>query len=858
MSNNTVTVFESIATSWNQEHINYAVAHGLESYPNSLGRDLDILIQSDQANYAIAIGAAIFTRKGYEVVRPPNLWGERLVAFCHNYSNLESTEIHTVTRLSWFHVVFVDYPNPSSYKGNFKVDPWASFVKRVLLPLLYGNVKQFGRKPQELPLDALEREAVSEILPKFFGHVLSRSFLELIEKRDIEGLQCLLPYLRRSLLLRSLILNPLRSLTGIFEAIKRKALQFFLPCAPIIALVGPDGVGKSTVLEYVSRNAPDILTKVIIKHWRPGWLPNLGNLIGKQQPSQGKAVPPRRTPGRFHWLRLAYYFLDFTIGYFMKDRVNSAKQQLILYDRCALDMVVDPVRYGLSSSHGMRLLWRLIPKPDLIILLHDQPQRIRSRKPELEKEEIERQLKVWQQLAKEGKVDAIILVDAPPEEIALRMRDLIVDAFIDINGGVFYPDRKEKNIDWLTSAFSTTDGQVRVQRSKERLTGLGDPKNWETAAEFSFISLGDGRGYLMPLTSRRTVNSALSLYNAQSARARLAKKMLSVGACLGIAQRLLPKVQFAICRKGPNVGREHTFLLEHIKKILGRRDIIFSISLGTSGPYRKPVIQVITLDGKILGYVKVGWNEATSKLVRHETQILKTLAQSLLLSFIVPRVLHNSYWDDHFICIQSAPEVISEESPKELKVIHLGALKELATFRMKRMSLQKSHFWTTLKQRVKRVTNAYYKSVLERGIVTLEVEIGKRFLPFHFRHGDFTPWNTKWVEGRLFIFDWEYASEEASPGWDLFHFLIQSMLLLHRSSIGKIYQAFQEAQTSRYWVERYLKALDLGSEWVRPLLLAYLLDIFSFRVTEDGENTHLLHQLSSLINLLVLKECRNV
>ena len=715
MSSSIVEDVEVIATTWNQEHINYAVAHGLESYPIFLGRDLDILVQSDQVNYAIDVAATILVRKGYKVVHPPNLWGERLVAFRNGCGNLESIEIHTVTKLSWFYITLADNPNPSLYKGNFKVDPWVSFVKRVLLPLLYDNVGRFMTKPQELELATLERKVADEIMPRFCCPVLSGRLLELIGKDDIQGLQRLLPYLRRSVLLRSCVLNPIHSFAGIFQMVKRKALQFFMPCVPVVALVGPDGVGKTTILKYVSQKAPDILTKVIVRHWRPGWLPNLGKLIGREQPKQREAVLPRRTPGKFYWVRLVYYFLDFTIGYYIKDRISSAKQQLILYDRCALDMTIDPVRYGLSSSRGIKLLWQLIPKPDLVILLYDMPERIVTRKAELPKEEVERQLKGWLKLAEEGKVDAIIQVDAPPEEIALWVRDLIVEAFIDINRVVFPLERWKQNIDWLLAAFSNGDGRVQVERSKERSKRLRNLKEWEPAAEFGLISFGDGRGYLVPLASRRVATSAFGLYNAQSARARLAKKMLSVGLDLGIAQPFLSKMKFVVHRKGINLGKKQNFLLEHIKEIMGYRDITFGISLGTPGPYRKPVIQIMTPGGKILGYVKVGWNEVTSKLVHHETQVLETLAQISFSSFLMPRVLHSGYWDDRFLCIQSSPEGILRESPKELNAIYLVILKELATFKMKRISLQESHFWATLKERAENELNAYYKNVLERG-----------------------------------------------------------------------------------------------------------------------------------------------
>jgi hypothetical protein len=118
------------------------------------------------------------------------------------------------------------------------------------------------------------------------------------------------------------------------------------------------------------------------------------------------------------------------LGHFLKDRIDSSLQRLVLYDRCALDMSVDPHRYGLASARGTRWLWKLSPKPDLVVLLYDHPERIHRRKPELTVEEIEHQLQQWLHLAESGEVDAIVQVNSPPEKIADQLRELIVEALL--------------------------------------------------------------------------------------------------------------------------------------------------------------------------------------------------------------------------------------------------------------------------------------------------------------------------------------------------------------------------------------------------------------------------------------------
>jgi hypothetical protein len=194
-------------------------------------------------------------------------------------------------------------------------------------------------------------------------------------------------------------------------------------------------VGKSTVLSLVrqwfEREAAFI--SVDIRPWRPGLLPSLGRFIGKPETTTETAVRPRRRPGKFHLVRLGYYYFDFVLGSWWKDRRDSSQPRLIIYDRCALDMTVDPYRFGLTSSWGAGLLWRLSPKPSTVILLCDEPRRIYRRKQDIEPHDMQEQLTAWFRLAEQGEIHAIIRVDDDPEEIAVRVLNLVIDGFVRSN-----------------------------------------------------------------------------------------------------------------------------------------------------------------------------------------------------------------------------------------------------------------------------------------------------------------------------------------------------------------------------------------------------------------------------------------
>lgn len=433
-----IKIAEKIVRSWNEGSINYAVVHGIEKYPSELGRDLDVFIQRSHIPKALAFLQTTLSAENFIIKIHRTSWGHYYI-FIFNDIRLESRlilEIDLIPEYQWGPAIFASKPEAKTVIEPFKIDPWASFIKRILLQILGGNITKLVNKPQEMSLTAAEKRAVPEKLSKIFGQQLSKELIHGITHQDFRQLTHKIPSLKKALILRSLIRNPLMFLWGCCKWFKHEATHMITkPCVPIVALVGPDGVGKSTIIEelknQVSLSLP--LPRVLVKHWRPNLIPPLNELLtGRKQKSAGPVLP-RRQPGRFQAIRLIYYFFDFLIGGWLTDKPASATLKLILYDRCALDMAVDPVRFGLSSAKGTQWLWRLTPKPDMVILLYDDPQRIYQRKAELPVEDIDGQLKKWVSYYQKGWVNAIIKVDAAPEKIAERIRHLIVEAFIQKN-----------------------------------------------------------------------------------------------------------------------------------------------------------------------------------------------------------------------------------------------------------------------------------------------------------------------------------------------------------------------------------------------------------------------------------------
>jgi thymidylate kinase len=794
----------------------------------------------------------MFREHGLTIVFPPPLWGKRLLALGNKgWSDL--VEIHTMEKLSWRNVLFADSPNVSEEKGPFKIDPWVSFLKRVLMPLLAGVFQRLEREPRQLEFLKGELSVVATRLQLLCGKNLSQKFVSEIQARNLKEIEELIISIKRALFWGSLLRAPFSSIGVGINAFWRKILQPFSPCTPVIAVVGPDGVGKSTLVRKLG-NQHAFTTEPIVRHWRPSLLPRLGAFVRKPEilPDPNGLIKPPRKPGRAHWLRLAYYFIDFFLGHFMRDNVDSSRQRLVLYDRYALDMAVDPLRYGLSSSRGTRLFWRLIPKPDLVILLYDDPERIYDRKPELLQEEIDHQLRDWLELAEEGQVGAIIRVDAPPDEMAKRVEDLGVGLFVEKNGGdLAYKWSPQETMDWLTSVLSADpqNASFSLLRRFEHKKMQSESKRY---ISFGWFSLPDGRGYHISLDSRQAAINSLSFYNVQSFKARVVKKLLTQGLKFSIGRLFFPKVQVLIHQAVPDQAKGSMLLLEHLKQIFECHDLTFAISLGTPGPHRKPIIQLTKRDGQIVGYVKVGWNNVTNGMVRNETRLLHKLDRDFL-NFKVPKVLYKGEWNGRCFCIQSPPETETKPPPQTLTSSYLDAVRELAAFHSQWNQLKQSMFWKRLLEQMNGVQKAYYQHILKQGACKVEELLDDKPLLFHLRHGDFAPWNAWQVNGKLFLYDWEYADWEAPLGWDLLHFNLQTLWLLKKYSSYHIYKAFHGEHKSTWWIMQHLENFGVGTEMLKPLLILYLLERLTFYVLEYPSNFQILKHISTLLNLCLFE-----
>ncbi len=188
-------------------------------------------------------------------------------------------------------------------------------------------------------------------------------------------------------------------------------------------ILGPDGVGKSTLLEALSKIlGTSRFRSMETYHFRPGTL---------RPTAAGPAViaPHARAPRSWPScvFKVFFYFLDHLLGWFQRVYPAKVRNRLVIFDRDFNDILVDPKRYRLQAVGALvSLLVRFIPRADLTIILHAPAGAIYRRKPELPEEEITRQLDVLQKFAA-ARCDWL-MVDAD-RPVAMVAHDVVLAIF---------------------------------------------------------------------------------------------------------------------------------------------------------------------------------------------------------------------------------------------------------------------------------------------------------------------------------------------------------------------------------------------------------------------------------------------
>jgi hypothetical protein len=277
---------------------------------------------------------------------------------------------------------------------------------------------------------------------------------------------------------------------------------------------------------------------------------------------------------------------------------------------------------------------------------------------------------------------------------------------------------------------------------------------------------------LVPTKTVRAARTALRQYNdGMSQLARIRKA--AIGNALGVGLgRLVGSRLHVIPGIDPTTD---PLLADELEDLFGERRLEIAVFFGEQlRPNRKPVLQVMTERGDVLGYAKVGWNPLTKRLVANEADALRSMMASPPTTFRVPRLLGETQVGDLRITVVS---------PFPHSLLRRGALGATAPYAATREvasrggiepgTLVGSDYERELRRRIESVPDVGRRERLARLFDLVRSEDADAVLTFGSWHGDWTPWNMSRTRTGLVVWDWERSGRPVPVGLDVVHHRFQ-------------------------------------------------------------------------------------
>jgi len=376
---------------WLNRHAEYAVLRNYSGFPSkNTSRDIDIILTRRTWKKIHRDLLALISGQGWKLTTL--LRSDRLHTWVVAYQAPGQTE---VVQWDFFFDTSVfgirlmsaeELLRGRIYSGFlYHVAPEAEFLDKYLYDRAVGA--SYPHKYEAVRHAVEHSEAVKQKLHKLFG-------IEDAETCDRTGKLRLLG----SALLFNLRRRPLGLCVGASRFLCAFIGNYMRSCTGFsIGFTGPDGSGKTTVIDLVIDRLGDVFLKAhTLCHFRPALFGNLGEVAHgaglKKEVDRNYSQPHRggKTGKISSLIRLAYYSVDYILGYFLRVKPQTRITRLVIFDRYYTDIIADSRRSRICLPYRM-LYWygRLfIPSLDYHILLTATAESILKRKRELDAEGI--------------------------------------------------------------------------------------------------------------------------------------------------------------------------------------------------------------------------------------------------------------------------------------------------------------------------------------------------------------------------------------------------------------------------------------------------------------------------------------
>jgi thymidylate kinase len=804
----------------------YCVLHSWESLPDELPSDLDLAIHPRDREKLTLVWRALHDT-GYRVVQCLNyaVGGYYFVLFWFEALTPKIVAIDIIFEHRRNGLILASGEDLVAERRRERMfwipDPVIEFQYLLTKKILKNSLPSKQEKRLRLLVQKVGRVRAEAISVRLFGQSWKSTAVDACLQG---GLSSLLRQLRKALWRAAVRQNPLSPIRNLFTDFLRRKRRWFQYTGVFVAILGPDGVGKSTLAAHLIQALGPAFRRHDLFHWRPEFV------LRRDRSSVSLPHQQRQRSSALSAAHLFAHLLDYMLGYYFVIRPALARSGLVVFDRYYHDLAVDPKRYRYGGPKWLaRALRWLVPQPDLILIL-DAPEEVTlSRKQEVPRDELQRQRRSYLEWL--GRFSSSHVIDANhlQSQVTAEAAQVVtgyMEQRLERRGAFWYPDNRNPARRMVLSSRGRSSAKTGVLgKALDQLSGTPptqfsrtkqeDPSRGNGAKAISdehsrchrFVVLPSEKTprWLLPLGDSRKTRRGLQIYCPYAPKARLLKVLLTGAIDLGWQGWACPKVFLA---------SEDILALETlVRENTGENRPVFALSLGTPGRYRKLTIQVMGADARILGYIKLPLTDAATERVRSESEVLQRLWSFETLRPYIPRVLYAGAWSDGYVLfLSSGPSLWG---PVEFGVEHDTFLRLLwDVHRSARMGQELVDEVALRWRKAELHLSTEWGELGEKALERATRDLGGQTISCGLSHGDFAPWNTRKDNDRIFVLDWESATT-APNLWDIFHFHMQVRSLLHRGN--------------RLDLPFNLSSVEKAS------LLLFVLDSISHLLDEQGE-----------------------
>ena len=321
-----------------------------------------------------------------------------------------------------------------------------------------------------------------------------------------------------------------------------------------------------------------------------------------------------------------------------------------------------------------------------------------------------------------------------------------------------------------------------------------------------------GRPFLLLPSQPRAAAATTDLYPAQTARARMARALMR---CLLRASMPFgtEKTSLAI-----SPGDEFVRFLSSLAGERGEGLPVLGILAGNPASDGQRFLLLVFDASQIpVAVVKAGLSPRARELVGQEERFLAEMPENTVA---VPR-LRARFESSRLRAL--ALDFVPGDSPRLRDEAALPPLLAAWVDTTRTVVLSETRDWVRL-----------HEAASASGLFSvLAGPLRGRKIHPAMHHGDFAPWNIKVSPaGAWTVLDWERGERKGIPGWDWFHYLIQSGILVGHLPTAVLIQRVESLLSSVAFREYATRGGIQGFE--RELVLAYLLHVVAVIKPSEG------------------------